>query len=89
VNRKALKDEAAAVRAILHGEWDPIGCGVPEDEYDTYLWPVLELLKRGAPRAEVKAYLAEAARGMLSPVPESRLSRVADMLMKLDVERSR
>ena len=26
----------AKVRAILHGDWDPIGCGVPEDEYDDY-----------------------------------------------------
>jgi hypothetical protein len=73
------------VRAILHGEWDPIGCGVPKDEYDSYCWPVLKLLMEKAPRAEVEAYLVEAAKGMLSPVPEKRLSGVLDRLMALKV----
>lgn len=88
MSRNPVKDEAAAVRAILHGDWDPIGCGVPEDEYDDYLWPVLEMLKSGAPREEVAAFLIEAAAGMLSPVPDSRLQRVVDSLMRLDVDRT-
>ena len=44
------KADFEQVRAILHDEWDPIGCGVPEDEYDSYAWPVLALLQRGAQR---------------------------------------
>lgn len=81
-----VKAETAAVRAILHGVWDPIGCGVPEDEYDSYLWPVLGLLKRKAPRDEVRAYLRWAAdEAMSSPVPEERLERVLDMLLAVDV----
>lgn len=47
----------AAVRLILHRDWDPIGCGVPEDEYDSCVWPVYALLVRGAPRGEVTSYL--------------------------------
>lgn len=82
----SLKAEAAAVRKILHGTWDPIGCGVPEDEYDTYLWPVLDLLKRGAPAEEVKAYLRLTAdETLLSPVPEERLELTVGMLMGLGV----
>jgi hypothetical protein len=32
------------VRAILWTEWDPIGCGVPEDEYDAYVGPIATML---------------------------------------------
>jgi hypothetical protein len=76
----------AKVRAILHGDWDPIGCGVPEDEYDDYVWPTLALLKRRAPRAELKAYLVETANVTIGcPVPDKRLEPVLDKLMALDV----
>ena len=75
------------VRAILHGEWDPIGCGVPLDEYDSYAWPVLDLLQKKASRAEVEAYLRWAAdEAMSSPVPEDRLASVLDKLMALAPE---
>jgi hypothetical protein len=83
--REQAKTGFGQVRAILHGEWDPIGCGVPLDEYDSYCWPVLKLLMAKASRAEVEAYLVEAAKGMMSPVPEKRLSGVLDRLMALEV----
>lgn len=74
------------VRAILHADWDPIGCGVPLDEYDSYAWPVLALLQRKAERSEVEAYLRWASdEAMASPVPQSRLSQVVDKLMALDL----
>lgn len=74
------------VRAILHADWDPIGCGVPLDEYDSYVWPVLALLHRKAGRDEVETYLRWAAdEAMSSPVPPSRLSAVLDKLMALDL----
>ncbi len=89
MSRPELAQAKAAfdrVRAILHGEWDPIGCGVPEDEYDSYAWPVLALLKRNADRAEVEAYLCWAANeAMQCPVPAKRLACVLDHLMALDV----
>lgn len=86
MNRPELKQAKAAfekVRAILHGEWDPIGCGVPADEYDRY---VLALLKRKADRAEVEAYLRWAAdEQMTCPVPADRLASVLDHLLAFDV----
>ena len=74
------------VRAILHTDWDPIGCGVPLDEYDSYAWPVLAQRQRRAGRGEVETYLRWAAdEAMSSPVPPSRLSAVLDKLMALDL----
>lgn len=90
MSRPELKRAKAAfdqVRAILHGEWDPIGCGVPIDEYDSYAWPVLAMLQRKADRGEVEAYLRWAAdEAMQSPVPPARLAAVIDRLMTLEVE---
>jgi hypothetical protein len=89
VSRAELKHAKAgfdAVRAILHGEWDPIGCGVPADEYDSYAWPVLAMLQRCAERSEVETYLRWAAdEAMRSPVPQARLTSALDRLMELDV----
>lgn len=81
----AARTSFEQVQAILHRDWDPIGCGVPLDEYDSYAWPVVKLLMARAPREDLELYLREAAAGMMSPVPESRLSLVVDQLMTLDV----
>ncbi len=54
MSRPDLKQAKAAfdrVRAILHGEWDPIGAGVPLDEYDSYAWPVLAAAAASGPNA--------------------------------------
>ena len=84
---KRAKADFAKVRTILHDEWDPIGCGVPEDEYDSYAWLVLAMLKRKADRSEVEAYLRWAAdENMRCPVPAERLASVLDRLMVLEVE---
>jgi hypothetical protein len=82
---KAVRTSFEQVQAILHGEWDPIGCGVPLDEYDSYAWPVLKLLMDRANRALVESYLREAAQEMSSPVPDERLRSVVDRLMGLRV----
>ena len=85
----SARADGAKVRAILHGEWDPIGAGVPEDEYDSYVWPVLVLLMRRAERGEVEEYLRWAADvEMKVAVPEDRLARVLDALMALEVDRA-
>ncbi|RYD87975.1 MAG: hypothetical protein EOP61_34510 [Sphingomonadales bacterium] len=74
------------VRAILHADWDPIGSGVPLDEYDSYAWQVLALLQREVARDEVETYLRWAAdTAMSSPVPPDRLAEVLNKLMKLDL----
>ena len=69
------------VQAILHADWDPIGCGVPLDEYDSFAWPVVKLLHSSAPREEIERYLRGAAALIMSPVPEARLQIVMDRLM--------
>lgn len=84
MDRDDVRDNAAAVRRVLHQDWDPMGCGVPEDEYDSYLWPVLKLLQDGAPRAAIEGYLRSAARESMScTVPEARLAIVVDKLLAL------
>jgi hypothetical protein len=84
MDRESTKASAAAVRTILHQDWDPIGCRVPEDEYDSYLWPVLKLLQDGAPPAAVADYLRTAARDEMScTVPEECLALVVDKLLAL------
>lgn len=42
---------------ILRSLWDPIGCGVPLDEYEGYAAPVAGLLERGADADEIQAAL--------------------------------
>jgi hypothetical protein len=75
-----------AVRKILWEDWDPIGCGVPPDEYDSYAWPVLEMLQRKAKREEIDAYLRWAAdQAMMSPVAEKKRSQIVDALVALDI----
>jgi hypothetical protein len=83
------KAEARAINQILWREWDPIGCGVPEDEYEGYVWPVYKLLMDGAPRANVATYLRWVADEHIGvPVPEERLNRVIDTLMALKLATS-
>lgn len=78
-----LKQQFTAVQAILWQDWDPIG-GAPRDEYDSYVWPVIDLLRRRAPRGDVEKYLVRAAdETMKSPVPRDRLDAVIDKLIAL------
>jgi hypothetical protein len=81
------KAETRAINAILWRDWDPIGCGVPEDEYESYIWPVYKLLIDGAPREAIAGYLREIAdRAITVTVPENRLQLVVDKLMALGVK---
>lgn len=73
-----------AVNTVLWRDWDPIGCGVPEDEYESYAPEVVRLLTEGAPAGEIAAYLRETAAGMMSTtVPERQLADVVAKLMAL------
>lgn len=81
------KAETRAINAVLWRDWDPIGCGVPEDEYESYVWPVYKLLIDGAPREAIAGYLRETAdRAITVTVPENRLQLVVDKLMALGVK---
>ena len=76
---------AEEIAAAPEGANLGLGCGAPLDEYDSYCWPVLALLRRKAPRAELETYLRWAAdEQMRSPVPAERLAAVLGKLMRLD-----
>src|SRR5262249_47565595 len=47
------KSEAKAIGTILRKDWDPIGAGVPEDEYESYIWPIYKLLIEGVSREKI------------------------------------
>ena len=83
------RDVRAATKAIndiLWRDWDPIGCGVPEDEYESYVWPVYRMLASGETGEEVAERLRWIARTQMNcAVPETRLAVVVD---KLDGARS-
>jgi hypothetical protein len=50
------------VRAILMEEWDPIGCGVPEDEYDAYVGPIAMMLtEESVTREQIANHLFDIA----------------------------
>lgn len=87
--KRDTKVETRAINTILWKHWDPIGCGAPEDEYESYVWPVYKLLIDAAPREEVAAYLRWAAETQLeTPVGEDRLAQVVDKLMALRLART-
>lgn len=72
------------VREILWRDWDPIGCGVPEDEYDDYVPPVVAMLTQGKGREDVDAYLrATAVQTLACAVDEERLTQTLDRLFAL------
>jgi len=79
------KAEARAINTILWRDWDPIGCGVPEDEYESYVWPLYKLLIECGSRAEIETYLRETAEGMGVKSPENRLGPVVDKLLALNI----
>ena len=72
------------VRKILWEDWDPIGCGVPADEYDDYVPQVLRLLIERKPREMLADYLrVTAAETIGCPVSDEKLAKVVDLLMAL------
>ena len=45
------------VDRILWAEWDPIGCGVPDDEYTFYARIVADKAMQGETAEQIKDYL--------------------------------
>lgn len=73
-----------SVRKILWEDWDPIGCGVPKDEYDDYVGPVLRLLVENKPASDVANYLrVTAAETLASPASEKKIAAAVEKLMAL------
>lgn len=81
--KRELRVLLGAINAVLWRDWDPIGCGVPEDEYASYAPEVARLLTEGAAAGEIAAYLGETARAMSCAVPETKLADVVAKLLAL------
>jgi hypothetical protein len=56
--RRDVKRKLREVNLLLWAAWDPIGLGVPTDEYDSYAPQVLGLLESGAPIEALTAKLS-------------------------------
>jgi hypothetical protein len=78
------KADVEAIRRILISEWDPIGFGVPEDEYDSYI-PTIYLLMQSCVGIEGLASHLEKLEtvSMGLSVNTERNRRVAKMLLDL------
>jgi len=74
------KDGARGLRLILMGAWDPIGVAdapQAQDEYDSYLGPLVGLLRDGAEEEQVTSYLAEIRTERMGMAPRTSDDRRA------------
>ena len=72
------------VRAILSNDWDPITCGVPEDEYDGYVWPLIGKIAGSDSADQIADYLDWASNEhMQCPQPRDRNFLIALKLTAL------
>jgi len=65
----------APVRRMLWADWDPIGCGVPDDEYDGYVGQTISLIAKGVSAATLAEYLNWAREEHMGSAPD----RAADL----------
>ncbi|CAI1156666.1 MULTISPECIES: hypothetical protein [Serratia] len=75
------------VRSILLHEWDPIGVGEldgAQDEYDSYVQPVCEMIEQGKSEIDIYNYLCWVVNDyMCLDIDEETNVRVASKLLKL------
>ena len=57
LNKRKLKEFTKKVDTLLWQEWDPIGCGVPEDEYTSYALFVAGKAWNGVDKQVILDYL--------------------------------
>jgi hypothetical protein len=78
------KADVDAIRKILMAEWDPIGCGVPDDEYDAYIPGIYGLMQANASVEELALHLERletVSMGLRGDAPRNR--HVAQRLLEL------
>ena len=84
---RAEKRVLNSVEDLLWTDWDPIGCGVPRDEYDSYAMQAYSRAKRGETAEEITAYLSEIETGAMGLSPFSgaaeRNFRVAKRVIEI------
>jgi len=71
---KKVKEISKAIRDILLKYWDPIGIykSGPDDEYDSYIWPIFKLLRNGAGINEITEYLYNLEKDIVGSFPENK-----------------
>jgi hypothetical protein len=73
-----------SVRWVLWAEWDPIGCGVPEDEYDAYVPAVVHKIIAQEGAESIAAYLDWVTNERMScPQPDGHNLKIARKLADL------
>ena len=79
-----LDSKISAIRTVLMSDWDPIGCGVPDDEYDSYIPGIYLLIQLQSDVEILAAYLqyVETESIGLRARPEVN-HRVSKILLKL------
>jgi hypothetical protein len=78
------KADVDAIRPILMSEWDPIGCGVPDDEYDSYIPVIYHYMQSRVRIEELAALLQEIeTQKMCLPARPEVNRRVAELLLDL------
>lgn len=76
-----VKRQLRDVNLILWSAWDPIGCGVPTDEYESYAPQILGLLRKEPPIEEVIAMLSALRTEQIGLEPDPTTDR--DVALKL------
>lgn len=86
--RRDWKADVDKIRQVLMSEWDPIGCGVPDDEYDSYIPKIYLLMQERVSVHELASHLEklETLSMGLSANPETN-RRVAKILLDLMQQR--
>ena len=78
-----------SIRQVLNRDWNPIGFGdaLPEDEYDSYIAPVYQILVGSRSEQELIEFLFSTERDIIGVPCESpeQLRPVARRLLELDV----
>jgi hypothetical protein len=86
MQRRDWKADVDAIRRILVSEWDPIGCGVPKDEYDGYISVIYRLIQARVSIEELASHLQELETQQMGLDPRPQVNRcVAKMLLDLIV----
>jgi hypothetical protein len=74
---------AAEIRRVLNEDWAPLGGGMPEDEYDVYVWPLYRLVV-AQDREAVRDYLQRGGEALLAcKTIDNRLDSIAGKLVSL------
>jgi hypothetical protein len=73
------------IREVFNRDWDPI-CGCPEDEYDSFIEPIGELLRDGASDEKMLAYFkwAEVEYIGLGSKEQFNQKRIRDVIIVIE-----